>query len=55
MLRLDFSTPEKVKLCAAMSLHNSQAYVSKPHHMCEHTDESIHPSLRITRDARRNK
>ena len=44
-----------VKLCAAMSVHTSQTYVSKPHNMCEHTDEPIHPSIRITRDARRNK
>ena len=38
-----------------MSVQASQIYVSKPHNMCEHIDESINPSLRITRDARRNK
>ena len=38
-----------------MSVQASQIYVSKPHNTCEHTDEAINPSLRITRDARRNK
>ena len=44
MLRQEFSTPEKAELCVAMSVNTSQTYVSKPHTMCKHTDESIYTS-----------